>query len=165
MNRTILLLVTLFWMIPLLGAAGEPEHGHVHQDDLHRFHLGFGTAATQVIGESGIAPGLHLHVIRQFGEERRWGVGLGYEAIVDKHLHNGLNLLLNVKPLERLAFNIAPGISFGKHDGETEVLPAAHFEAIYEFDLAGIHLGPMIGAGIDREDAHLSVGLHIGLGF
>jgi hypothetical protein len=54
---------------------------------------------------------------------------------------------------------------FGKHNGETEIFPAFHTEAAFEFNLGRIHIGPMAGFGIDKEESHFSVGVHVGLGF
>jgi hypothetical protein len=54
---------------------------------------------------------------------------------------------------------------FGIHNGETEIFPAFHTEAVFEFNLGGIHIAPMAGFGIDKEESHFSVGVHVGLGF
>jgi hypothetical protein len=164
MKYKIYLLLFIAFGFVSYAFADEPRK-HDHRHDTHPFHLGFGTAITHIFNEPGIAPGFHLHLIRQFGNELRWGIGLGYEAIADEHLHNGLNLILNLQPVNRFSVNIAPGITLGRHDGKTEILPSGHLEAIYEFDIGKIHLGPMIGYGLDRNDSHVSFGLHIGLGF
>lgn len=152
------------------GNSGDTEqtdrhkaHDHVH--DSHNYHVGIGTAATYLNKEGHLVPGFHLHFIRQLGQHRQWGLGLGFETIVDEHLHNGLNLLLNYRPLSYLSLIAGPGLVFGEHDGETEILPGFHTEAVFEFNLRGLHIGPMIGYGADREDSHFSIGLHIGIGF
>ncbi len=104
-----------------------------------------------------MAPGFHLHFLRQLGEEQKWGLGLGYEAIIDENVHSGINLLANWHPVKFLSFNAGPGLVFGKHDSESEILPAFHTEAVFEFDLNKIHIGPMVGFGIDKEESHFSV--------
>jgi hypothetical protein len=141
------------------------HHYHDHAHDTHKFHIGIGAAATYLNKEGHLAPGFHLHFIRQLGHHRQWGLGLGYEAIADEHWHNGLNLLVNYRPLSYLSLIAGPGMVFGKHDGETEILPGFHTEAVFEFNLRGLHVGPMIGYGLDKEDSHFSIGLHIGIGF
>ncbi len=144
----------------------DQDHSHDHQHtDTHRYHIGFGGAGTYVFGEDMLAPGVHVHFIRQYGKQHKWGIGLGYEGILDEHIHNGLNLLLNYRPLPFLTLNAGPGLVIGKHDGETEISPAFHTEAVFEFNLAGFHVGPMVGYGIDNEHSHVSVGVHIGIGF
>jgi len=145
------------------GQEKEVNHTHVHDD--HKYHLGFGVAGTYLTGEEGLAPGFHLHFIRQLGEEQHWGVGLGYEAIIEENLHSSINLLANYHPFDFLSFNAGPGLVFGNHDGETEILPAFHTEAVFEFDLNRIHIGPMAGFGIDKEESHFSIGVHVGFGF
>lgn len=142
----------------------DHAHSKLHNDS-HRFHIGFGGAGTYIFGADVLAPGIHVHFIRQMGKHHQWGIGLGYEGIVDEKVHNGLNLLLNYRPVSFLTINTGPGLVIGKHDGEMEVSPAFHTEAVFEFNLAGFHVGPMIGYGIDNEHSHVSVGVHFGIGF
>ena len=151
--------------IPGETSQTHASHAHVHDHDTQNYHIGIGAAATYLNKEGHLAPGFHLHFIRQFGHYRQWGLGLGFETIADEHLHNGLNLLVNYRPLPYLSLITGPGMVFGKHDGETEILPGFHTEAVFEFNLRGLHVGPMIGYGIDKEESHFSVGLHIGIGF
>jgi len=143
---------------------GAGAHGH-RTDDPHNYHIGVGMAAAHVVGEKGLAPGFHLHLLRQFGAHKRWGMGLGYEVILDEHWHNGLNMLFNYRPVHFISILAGPGMVLAKHDGKTEVKPALHTEAVFEFNVGGLHMGPMIGFGTDREESHFSVGIHIGIGF
>lgn len=151
------------FVIKVSGQHDDENHDHLH--DHHKYHLGFGVAGAYLTGEDGLAPGFHVHFIRQLGEEQHWGIGLGYEAIIEENLHSSLNLLANYHPFDFLSFNAGPGLVFGNHDGETEILPAFHTEAVFEFNLGGIHIGPMAGFGIDREESHFSLGVHVGFGF
>lgn len=154
-----------------IHVAGQLSHAHAadsqghESDDPHNYHVGIGMAAAHVNGEQGLVPGFHLHFLRQLGVHKRWGMGLGYEAIVDEHRHNGLNLLFNYRPVHAVSILAGPGMILVKHDGNTEIKPAIHAEAVFEFNVGGLHLGPMIGYGADKDDHHFSVGVHIGLGF
>lgn len=141
----------------LFSASGQ-EHDH-------NFHLGVGGATAKIIGESGLKPAIHVHLIRQLGESRKWGIGLGYESIFEDSPHQGVYLLFNYNPLENIHLSLAPGLSYGLHHSVREINAAAHLEAVYEFEAGVFHFGPMVGAGIDRRDAHLSAGLHVGIGF
>jgi hypothetical protein len=145
------------------GQHTDDDHHHLH--DSHKYHLGFGIAGTYLTNEAGLAPGFHVHFIRQLGHEKQWGIGLGYEAIIEENIHSSINLLTNWRPFDFLSFNAGPGLVFGSHDGETEILPAFHTEAVFEFNLGGIHIGPMAGFGIDKEESHFSLGVHVGFGF
>jgi hypothetical protein len=153
----------------LLSLFGFSQNLHNHDEhlhnDAHKYHIGVGGTAAYIKGESAFAPGAHLHFIRQFGHQNRWGLGLGYEALFDEHRHNGINLLINYHPLKHLSVNVGPGILFTEHDGETERKAAFHTEAVYEFNVGKFHLGPMVGFGFDKEETHFSVGVHVGLGF
>lgn len=161
-----LLFTGLCWLL-FSGLALAQDHevheNHQHTDN-HKFHIGIGGAATYLKSESGIAPGVHVHFIRQFGHQNRWGLGLGYEGILDEHRHNGINLLVNYHLLKHLSVNVGPGIVFAEHDGETERKLAFHTEAVYEFNVGKFHIGPMAGFGIDSEETHFSIGVHVGLG-
>lgn len=42
---------------------------------------------------------------------------------------------------------------------------ALHLEASYEFEIGDLHIGPVIEYAYDTEDQHLSLGLHVGIGF
>lgn len=158
-----LIIFLTFFVSSVSGQHNEDDHYHLH--DAHKYHLGFGIAGTYLTGEAALAPGFHAHFIRQLGEEKHWGIGLGYEAIIEENLHSSINLLANYHPFDFLSFIAGPGLVFGNHDGETEILPAFHTEAVFEFSLGGIHIGPMLGFGIDREESHFSLGVHVGFGF
>ncbi|HDR53045.1 MAG TPA: hypothetical protein ENN90_15735 [Mariniphaga anaerophila] len=153
-------------LLLLFTASAQNHHNHEHHAhaDAHKYHIGFGVAATHFMSEPELAPGVHVHVIRQLGHHNRWGLGLGYEGILDEHMHNSLNFLVNYYPLKHLSINAGPGMVFSEHDGENEILPAFHTEVIYEFNLGKFHIGPMAGFGIDSEDTHFSVGVHVGIG-
>lgn len=151
--------VLLLRLSPALGQA----HDHDHDD--HKFHFGVGVIGAKLSDNKDITPGFHLHLIRHFGHENRWGIGVGYEALTQKPWHNGANLLFNYRPFSNLTLLAGPGMVIHKHDGETEILPGFHTEAVFEFNLWGVHVGPLIGYGIDKEESHFSAGIHIGLGF
>ena len=157
--------LSTLWFIISLTAFTQEEHPHEHNTDLHKNHFGIGVAAAHLSTENVFAPGFHLHYIRQFGHEKQWGIGAGYEAILDEHIHNGVNLLVNYRPVHFISLNAGPGVVFGKHETEFEITPAFHTEAVFEFDVFGVHAGPMIGFGIDPEETHFSAGFHVGFGF
>jgi hypothetical protein len=163
-NKSLILFIVL--NLIFLSVSGQhDEHEHQHLHDFHKYHLGFGVAGAHVLSTNGISPGFHLHLLRQLGDERNWGIGLGYEAIVEENLHNGINLLANWHPVDFLSLNAGPGFTFGNHDEKIEVSPAFHTEVVFEFNVGNIHIGPMAGFGIDKEESHFSLGVHVGFGF
>lgn len=166
MNSIIKFCLSIFFIFLIFqGSAQHDYHEHNH-NDAHKNHLGIGGAGAYLPNEDVLAPGFHLHYIRQFGHEKQWGLGAGFETILDDHTHRGLNFLVNYRPIPFLSLNAGPGVVFAKHEGETtEVQPAFHTELVLEFDVFGVHAGPMIGFGIDPEETHFSAGIHIGLGF
>lgn len=148
----------------LVAQTHDHDHDH-HVHDQHKYHLGVGAAGSFLNIGDGMSPGFHIHLLRQMGEHRDWGMGIGFEAIAGENLHSSLNLLFNYHPIRFLSLNAGPGLVFEKHDGSSEILPAFHTEAVFEFDAGRFHIGPMVGFGIDPEDSHFSVGVHVGFGF
>jgi hypothetical protein len=159
------LLFSTILLLSVFAVRAQHTHEVDEHSDAHKNHLGVGGAAAYLTSENVFAPGFHLHYIRQFGHEYKWGVGAGYEAIVDEHTHNGVNLFLNYRPISFISLVAGPGIVFGKHEGVSEIHPALHAEAVFEFDISGVHVGPMLGFGIDPEETHIAAGIHIGFGF
>jgi len=153
-----------FWLIPALVGltlivSGQTESHHHH--DTHRNEIGIANAPVYFTREKTLAYEFHLHYIHRL-PETKFGIGLGYERIFDKHRHQTIGLVGNFSPFDRLNLAIAPGVAFEK-DGEKHF--TTHLETSYDFDVHGFHLGPAFEIAIDREDIHLSLGLHVGIGW
>lgn len=157
--KTIILSIALILVsLTIFGQETDNEHNH---EESHKNHIGTGAALAFLTSENSFAPGIHLHYIRQFGKEYRWGTGIGYEAIIDEHSHNGVTLLLNYRPIDLISLIAGPGLVFTN----SETKATFHSEVVFEFDVCGMHAGPMIGFGIDPEETHFAAGIHIGIGF
>lgn len=160
----LILLMFFFSTFSSYSQDNHPEHEHTVRDAGHTWHIGLGLSAAKMAGEQGMEPGIHVHLLRKLGNESNWSLGMGYEGLKGENWHSGLNALLNYRPLEFFSINAGPGIVFEKADAKNEVKPAFHTEGVFEFHVAGIHLGPMFGLGFDHEHTHFSVGIHIGFG-
>lgn len=160
--KVIVLLVSIFLFL-VVTFQSKAQHRHVH-DEEHVYHLGFGIGGSKFLGEDEILPGIHIHLLRKLNIESNWSIGFGYEGIAEEEWHHGLNLLVNYRPLEFLSVNLGPGIVLGEEEGSQNVDPAFHVEAVTEFLIKGIHVGPMIGFGVDPHHKHVSIGLHVGFG-
>lgn len=161
--RQIILLTIL--LVSYISVVAQHNHSHDHNHyDEHKFHIGIGAGVASFSGEEGLEPALHLHLLRRLNAESKWSMGIGYEGIIGEVWHNGINLLVNYRPVHFLSFNVGPGLVFEKEENETEVLPAFHAESVFEFTISNIHLGPMVGVGFNKEHTHFSVGIHLGLG-
>lgn len=141
----------------------DRDHIHVHEN--HKYHVGIGVSGTHFLEEKGLAPGVHLHAIRQLGLEKNWGLGLGYEVVVEEKLHNTITLMGSYHFFDFLSLTAGPGLVFGIHEGKKELYPAFHMELVSEIERGQFHIGPMIGAGLDKEHSHISFGIHGGFGF
>lgn len=156
-----------FFVLSVSGqdVATHSGHEHIHVHDNHKYHLGIGISGTHFIEEKGFAQSFHLHTMKQLGKEKIWGLGLGYEVVVEENLHNTITLMGSYHFFDFISLTAGPGLAFGKHEGERELSPVLHAELVSGFDLGQFHIGPMIGAGIDMEHSHISVGVHAGFGF
>jgi hypothetical protein len=136
--------------------ANNPEHEH------HKNEIGIANAPVYFINEKDFAYGLHLHFVRSI-PKTKFGFGLGYERIFDEHKHSTIGLVGSYRPLEGLSFNISPGVTF--EAGNQTGIFAIHAETAYEFETKYFHIGPAFEFAYDKEDSHLSLGLHIGFAF
>lgn len=149
----------LFLIISNIVMAQEHEHEHDH----HRHEIGLGNSPVYFVNEKTLAYGLHLHYIYNIPHSKL-GMGLGYERIFDEHQHNTIGVVGNYRPIENLSFSFSPGITF-EENSLSHSMFALHFETAYEFELKNMHLGPVFEVAYDREDVHISLGMHIGIGF
>ncbi|MCY1720823.1 hypothetical protein OU798_10740 [Prolixibacteraceae bacterium Z1-6] len=163
-NKYAALIYTFFLLVSLNGKAQDihdHEHEHIHDD--HKTELGIANSLVYFTGESQLCYGLHVHLVRNIGHSK-FSAGLGYERIFDEHKHNTVGIVGMYTPIERLHFSLSPGIAFeGAHPSEKNF--AIHFETTYEFQVGDVHMGPLLELAHDSEDYHISLGVHIGLGF
>lgn len=150
-------------VFPLLLLAQEHDHDHEdHSEHMHNgFELGFGAGAFYGFHEKEWAAGNHFHLMYFSG---KFGYGVGGEAVYADVKHYSLGVILAYRPFEALELVASPGILFENEETGKNVF-AMHFEAIYSWELGNFgHVGPVVGYGIAGEDAHMLLGLHLGIG-
>lgn len=152
-----LLIIVFITTLSFISFAQEYEHDHKANE------IGFGLGASLNIEERNWAPNLHIHYIRAFGEHHKYGLSAGFENIFDVHQHKSLTIGAHYNIFDLITFGLAPGISKSSNEENWEY--TIHFEAVSEFELGKIHLGPMAEYGIGQDHSHLTVGLHLGIGF
>lgn len=152
----------MFLTISGFVVAQDMEHDE-HEHDHHRNEIGIGNSPVYFTKEKTLAYGLHLHYIYNIPESK-FGVGLGYERIFDEHKHNTIGVVGNYRPVDKVSLSLSPGVAF---EGNTFSEPkfAIHFETAYEFEVKNFHLGPVFEVAYDQEDVHISLGVHVGVGF
>jgi hypothetical protein len=113
--------------------------------------------------EKELSYGLHVHYLYNL-PDTKFGIGAGYERIFDEHGHNTFGIVCAYRPVEHLNINVSPGLTV--EDIETESANFSfHLEALYEYEINALHIGPVLEFAFAREDYHISLGLHIGIGF
>lgn len=153
------LLVFLFGVFAANINAQEEHHNHDH----HKYELGLANTSVYFVKEKEIAYGLHLHLIRNI-KHSKFGFGIGYERIFDKHKHNTLGVIASYNPFGGLHISLSPGATFEDHE-PSAIKFAFHAETVYGFNVGNFHLGPLFELAYDQEDYHISLGLHLGYGF
>ena len=148
------------------ASAQQHNHDHPHANDHHSHHkneIGVANSAVYFVKEETFNYGLHLHYIRTVGESK-FGLGVGYERIFDDHGHNTIGLVGSFRPIHPLSFILSPGVSL-EDDHFDEPKFALHAETSYEFEIGNLHIGPLLEVAYDPDDVHISLGLHLGIGF
>ncbi|HLW06775.1 MAG TPA: hypothetical protein VKY45_04365 [Marinilabiliaceae bacterium] len=153
------LLVILFGVFTTNINAQKEHHNHDH----HKYELGLANTSVYFVKEKEVAYGLHLHLIRNINHSK-FGLGIGYERIFDKHKHNTLGLVTSYNPFRGLHISLSPGATFEDHE-PSAIKFAFHAETVYGFNVGDFHLGPIFEFAYDPDDYHISFGLHIGYGF
>jgi len=155
-----LIITILFFGSNILAQTTNPSGEPIASHDHHKNEIGVANSPTYFLKEKVFAYGLHCHYVRNIS---KFGIGLGYERIFDEHKHNTFGLVGTYRPIEKLSFNVSPGLTV--EDKSSEVNFALHLETAYEFEVMNFHIGPAFEFAYDPEDYHLSLGLHIGYGF
>jgi len=131
-------------------------------DEHHKNEFGMANSPVYFLKSKEISYGIHFHYTRHLNHSK-FGIGLAYERIFDKHKHNTFGAVIAYSPLDKLTISASPGFTY---EGLTkEFMPALHLETTYEFELGHIHIGPLLEFALDSEDQHISLGLHLGYGF
>jgi len=160
--RQILLILSLLLNFSVAKAQETGDHDH-HEHEHHKNEISVGAFPVYLLNEKELTYGLHLHYTYNFPKSKA-GIGLGFEKIFDDHKHNSLNIFLSYRPVENLHIGLGPGLAFEGHKINQAVF-AMHLETAWEFIIHNFHVGPMLGFGIDKNDMHMGVGIHFGVGF
>ena len=165
-------LLILFFALILNYSLFAQDHEHQHNDNheydhekehRHNHEIGVSVGPVYFFNEEELSFATHLHYTYSFPESN-FGLGVGYERIFDEHKHNFIGIELSYRIVHPLMISISPGVVFeGAESGEAGF--GVHTEVVYEFELGAFHVGPMAELAWHPEDWHLSLGVHIGLGF
>jgi len=142
------------------------DHDHDHESKFDHDHsgweLGLALGGVALLDESEVAFGLHLHLLRGVEALPGWRFGFGAEGVFDEHGHGNLSVVINYRIFGGLNASVAPGIVLMELADGWAPRFASHFEVAWEFEVGGIHLGPVVEYAWSSVDRHAMVGVHIG---
>jgi len=163
-NKTLTLLL-FFFLTSQIKAQDVVSHDHNHEGHSHHSHhtneIAIATSPVYFVNEKELTFAIHFHYLH-FIKDSKFGIGLGYEKILDEHNHETIGIVGSYHLNEKMSINLSPGVSF---ENKRNMNFALHIESAYEFSIQNFHFGPVIEFAYDSEDQHISLGLHIGFGF
>jgi len=133
------------------------------KDEFKKNEIGLANSTVYITNERIATFGIHLHYIKLLNNSK-FGIGFGYERIFDKHKHNTLGIVVKYIVVDGLSLNISPGIKIEDSSIKKAEL-AMHTEVAYDVELRNLCFGPVFEIAFDKNNIHLSLGLHIGLEF
>ena len=139
----------------------QHEEGHIH----NRNEISIAVGVVPLPEEDKVTAGIHLHYVRGVGSSNRFGIGIGFETILDEHKHYTVSAVFQYRIYKGLFIGYGPGIMIKKENSETELQFAQHFELAYEFEVGKFHIGPMAEVGGENNAVHYMIGVHFGMDF
>lgn len=162
--KIILYITLIFFTFNKINAQSNiMDSLHTDKKHNHKNEIGIANSPVYLMNEKNLCYGFHIHYIRNINNSK-FGLGLGFERIFDKHKHNTFGLVGTYLLTDKLTLNISPGIML---EDENLKKPnfAMHLETAYEFEIKNICIGPVFETAFDSEDIHVSLGLHLGIDF
>lgn len=156
------ILLIFIYLLTIYSAKAQKTDAHDHHEH-QRHEVSVGAFPVFFLNESETAYGMHFHYVYNIPATRA-GIGLGFEKIFDEHQHNTLGINLSYRPFEKLNIGLTPGFTFEGSEINSGV-PSLHLETAWEFAIGALHLGPVVGFGVDKNEMHMGVGIHFGMGF
>ncbi len=119
-----------------------------------RGELGLGVSSVFLPDEGRVAPGFHLHLIKEFIIPI--GIGVSFEHIRDRDRHNVLSLTLLYRVNEAVSVSYMLGTSLEDKSAVN------HLELTFNvFESYFYHVGIFAGVSFSKEN-HFSLGVHLG---
>ena len=162
-TRRNIVYTTWILLLPLVLNAQEAERSEISHHEHHHNEIGIGTSPVYFVNEKEFSYGVHIHYLYNL-PHTKFGLGVGVERIFDDHQHSTIGLTFNYRPVDKLNLSISPGLASENNAFDQSVF-ALHVETSYEFEIHDFHLGPVLEFAADKEDVHISLGLHFGIGF
>lgn len=154
----------LFFSLLIFNSSLYAQDPALHEHHPHESNeIGLGLGVSYNVEEAEWAPAVHAHYLRYLGEEKMFGLSGGFESILDEHTHYSITIGIHYRLFDFINLGISPGFSRSTVEKKWEFV--SHFEAVTEFEMGFMHLGPMVEYAIGFNHSHALIGLHLGFGF
>ena len=161
-QKYLLAFIFVFYIHDISAHPEKPYDTRTSHHAHHKNEVSVAASPVYFILEKEFAYGLHMHYVRSI-PRTKIGLGLGYERIFGDHQHTTFGLVGTYRPVDRISFSVLPGLTL--EDNKEPARFSLHLETAYEWEIKHLHIGPVLKFAFDSEDYHISLGLHIGLGF
>lgn len=108
--KLILTFLPTIFSLNIFAQTTEHSAEHLDNHEHHKNEIGVANSPVYFLKENVFAYGLHIHYVRNITKSK-FGLGLGFERIFDEHKHNTIGLVATYRPIEKLSFNISPGLT------------------------------------------------------
>jgi hypothetical protein len=161
-SKLFLTFFSAIFSLNIFAQTTENSYKDLKIQEHHKNEIGISYSPVYLLKEKVFSSGLHIHYVHNI-QKSKFGIGVGYERIFEKHKHNTFGLEATYIPIEQLNFSLSPGLAF--EDNNSKVNFALHLETSYEFEIKEFHIGPAFEFAYHPEDFHISLGIHVGYGF
>jgi len=161
-HTRLVVIVSILNLVFIGGLFGQVDNESHHE---HFNEISVATGIVPLPAEDELTIGFHFHYVRGIGKDKRFGIGLGFETIVDEHKHYTFSVVAQYRIIAGWIIGYAPGLMIREEGDETLYQLAHHIETAYEFELGNFHIGPMAEVGLELIGVHYMLGVHFGMDF
>ena len=124
--RKLLIILIIF---SYTSQAQELHENTLKENHDHNYRTEFGIAMglAYIDEEKEIKPSIHLHLVNSLKKVDWLKLGVGFESLLDKHVHVNPTFVINYKINHKFTIGTSPGLLFLKEGSNWERTFSMHF--------------------------------------